>query len=89
MRDTHTKKKAHYPSTGYDMNFMYNGRLNVAEEGSVDVHNPRVSRFRWNADSLGVLPSHGWRREHVAEDHRTRGPEDDVDCCRERPLDAL
>ena len=23
------------------------------------------------------------------EDHRTRGPEDDVECCRERPLDAL
>ena len=32
--------KAHYPSTGYDMNFSYNGWLNVAEEGSVDVHNP-------------------------------------------------
>ena len=32
--------KAHYPSTGYDMNFSYNGWLNVAEEWSVDVHNP-------------------------------------------------
>ena len=32
--------KAHYPSTGHVMNFSYNGWLNVAEKGGVDVHSP-------------------------------------------------